>query len=290
MATAVEQYGIGLDGVVNARELGGYRIGEKVIAGSTFLRTGRLDQAQSAADILADNYRLRYIIDFRMSEEQESMPDIEVAGCTHIALPVLEKADMDKPDPEVVQVVSDPRSTPLDRFNIIYEKGFINNTLYVDFLCKERGKKAYRGFFEAVKSLAAEEGRSLLWHCTDGKDRTGLASMLLLSALGASRETIIEDYMMTNIFNASKLAETKKQAEESGFSAEKTGVFLFMAGGVIQEFMEQAIDTLEERYGSVLGYLSEELNVSAGECMDLRQWALRDGITGPGLAITANLK
>ena len=277
MATAVEQYGIGLDGVVNARELGGYRIGDKVIVSNTFLRTGRLDQAQSAAGVLAEKYRLLYIVDFRMSEEQESMPDIEVPGCMHIALPVLEKADMDKPDPEVVKVVSDPESTPLDRFNIIYEKGFINNTLYVDFLCKERGKKAYRGFFEAVKSLAAEEGRSLLWHCTDGKDRTGLASMLLLSALGASRETIIEDYMMTNTFNASKLAETKKQAEEFGFSAEKTGVFLFMAGGVIQEFMEHAIDTLEERYGSVLGYLSEELNVSAGECMDLRQWVLREG-------------
>ena len=278
MATAVEQYGIGLDGVVNARELGGYRIGDKVIVSNTFLRTGRLDQAQSAAGVLAEKYRLLYIVDFRMSEEQESMPDIEVAGCTHIALPVLEKADMDKPDPEVVKVVSDPGSTPLDRFNIIYEKGFINNTLYVDFLCKERGKKAYRGFFEAVKSLAAEEGRSLLWHCTDGKDRTGLASMLLLSALGASRETIIEDYMMTNIFNGSKLAETKRQAEESGFSDEKTGVYLFMAGGVIRDFMEHAIDTLEERYGSVRGYLSEELDVSEGDCLDLGDRFLRDAV------------
>ena len=275
--TDVEKYGIGLDGVVNARELGGYRIGEKVIKRNIFLRTGRLDQAQSAADILADKYRLLYIVDFRMSEEQESMPDIEVRSCTHIALPVLEKADMDKPDPDVVKVVSDPDSTPLDRFNIIYEKGFINNTLYVDFLCKERGKKAYRGFFEAVKSLAAEEGRSLLWHCTDGKDRTGLASMLLLSAFGASRETIIEDYMMTNSFNGAGLAEAGKQAEELGFSAEKTGVYLFMAGGVIRDFMEHAIDTLEERYGSVRGYLSEELNVSAGDCHDLRECFLGDG-------------
>lgn len=280
MTAAYEQYGIGLDGVVNARELGGYRIGEKVIAGSTFLRTGRLDQAQSAAVILAEKYRLRYIVDFRMSEEQESMPDIEVPGCTHIALPVLEKADMDEPDPEVVKVISDPDSTPLDRFNVIYEKGFINNTLYVDFLCKERGKQAYRGFFEAVKSLENEEGRSILWHCTDGKDRTGLASMLLLSALGASRETIMEDYMMTNLFNGVRLAETKKQAEEFGFSAEKTEVCLFMAGGVIREFMEHAIDILEERYGSVRGYLAEELNVSAGDCLDLADCFLRDGGEG----------
>ncbi|MCR5410155.1 MAG: tyrosine-protein phosphatase [Lachnospiraceae bacterium] len=280
MATAVEQYGIGLDGVVNARELGGYRIGDRMIVKDTFLRTGRLDQAQSAAGVLAEKYRLLYIADFRMSEEQESMPDIKVPGCTHISLPVLEQADMDKPDPEVVEVVSDPDSTPLDRFNILYKKNFINNTLYVDFLCKDRGKKAYRGFFEAVKALEAEEGRSLLWHCTDGKDRTGLASMLLLSALGASRETIMEDYIMTNIFNGTRLAVARKEAEKFGFSSDKTGVYLFMAGGVIREFMEHAIDTLEERYGSVRGYLSEELGVSEGDCLDLRECFLRDVTTG----------
>lgn len=280
MTAAVEQYGIGLDGVVNARQLGGYRIGDKVIVNNTFLRTGRLDQAQSFAGVLAEKYRLLYIVDFRMSEEQESMPDIIVPGCTHIALPVLEQADMDKPDPEVVEVVSDPDSTPLDRFNILYKKGFINNTLYVDFLCKERGKKAYRRFFEAVKSLEAEEGRSLLWHCTDGKDRTGLASMLLLSALGASREMILEDYMMTNIFNGTRLAEARKKAEKFGFSADKTGGYLFMAGGMIREFMEHAIDTLEERYGSVRGYLSEELGVTKGDCLDLRDCFLRDVDTG----------
>lgn len=273
--TAVEQYGIGLEGVENARELGGYRIGDKVIAKNTFLRTGKLNRAQSSKEVLAEKYRLRYIVDFRMSEEQKSMPDVEVPGCTHLALPAMEQADMDEPDPEVVKVISNPGSTPLDRFRIIYKKGYINNTLYVDFLCKDGGKKAYRGFFDAVKALEAQEGRSLLWHCTDGKDRTGLASMLLLSALGASRETIIEDYMMTNLFNETKLSAARKQAEEFGFSSDQTGIYLFMAGGVIRDFMEHAMDTLEERYGSVLGYLSEELNVNAGDCYDLRDCFLK---------------
>lgn len=271
---AVKRHGIGLDGVTNARELGGIRIADKMIKRNILLRTGRLDNAQSSIDVLAGKYRLQYIADFRMSEEQESMPDIEVPGCRHLALPVMERSDMDKPDPDVVAVISDPDSTPLDRFNIIYSKGFINNTLYVDFLCKERGKQAFRGFFEAVKSLEAD--RALLWHCTDGKDRTGLASMLLLSALGASRETVIGDYMLTNLFNGPKLEEAKKQAEELGFSEEKTEIYLFMAGGVIRDFMEHAIDTLEERYGSVMGYLLKELNVTGEDCMEFRERFLTD--------------
>ena len=90
----------------------------------------------------------------------------------------------------------------------------------------------------------------------------------------------MEDYIMTNIFNGTRLAEARKEAEEFGFSADKTGVYLFMAGGVIREFMEHAIDTLEERYGSVLGYLSEELDVSEGDRLDLRECFLRDVTTG----------
>lgn len=256
----MEKQGIELEGVSNARELGGYRIGDRIIRKNTLLRTGRLDKAQGAVGILSEKYALQYIVDFRMSAEQEKMPDIEVPGCEHLCLPVLEQADMDKPDPEVVAVVSDPASTALDRFNIIYKKGFINNNLYVDFLRKDGGKQAYRGFFKALKQL--EKGRAVLWHCTDGKDRTGLAAMLLLSALGASRETIIEDYMLTNLFNEDRLAVSRKEAEGYGFSPEKTEIYLFLAGGVIKGFMEHAMDFLEESYGSVNGYIKEELGVS----------------------------
>ncbi len=265
----MEKQGIELKGVSNARELGGYRIGDRSIRKNTLLRTGRLDKAEEAAAILTEKYALQYIVDLRMSEEQKMMPDVEVAGCEHLCLPVLEQADMDKPDPEVVAVVSNPASTPLDRFNIIYEKGFINKELYVDFLRKDRGKQAYRGFFKALRSL--DEGRAVLWHCTDGKDRTGLAAMLILSALGASRETIIEDYMLTELFNKDRLAVSGKEAAGYGFSPEKTQVYLFLAGGVIRDFMEHAMDYLEEGYGSVKGYLKEELGVTEEDCSYLKE-------------------
>ena len=45
---------------------------------------------------------------------------------------------------------------------------------------------------------------AVLWHCTEGKDRCGLLAAMLLSALGVSREDIMEDYLLTNEVNAPK--------------------------------------------------------------------------------------
>jgi protein-tyrosine phosphatase len=265
----MEAQAILLDGVENARELGGYRIGDKVIKKNTLLRTGKLDQASAAAvSELSQKYRLQYITDFRMSEEQTASPDVTIPGCEHLCTPVMETSDMNKPDPEFIAAYSDPNSTPIDRFNLIYERNYINDTLYPDFLLKKSGIRAYSVFFKTALSL--DEGRAILWHCTDGKDRTGLAAMLMLSALGASKETIIDDYMLTNRFNEAKLSAAKKEAASHGFPPEKTDIFLFVSGGVIRHFMEHAIDTLNDRYGSVCAYITQELGLADDDIRSLK--------------------
>ena len=72
-----------------------------------------------------------------------------------------------------------------------------------------RGKAAYRAFFRLLLALGG--GRAVLCHVAlqDGKDHTGLASMLLFTALGVSRETVLADYLMTSEYNAQKLAAAR---------------------------------------------------------------------------------
>ena len=265
----MSDHAVMLTGVGNARQLGGYRVGDKKIRKDAFLRSGMLNSlSPESAVLLKDQYALKYIVDFRMSEEQEALPDPYIDGVKELCLPVLERVDMDDPDPEFVAVYADPRSTLRDKFEIIYKKGFINDSLYPDFLLKNRGKQAYAKFFKAVLSL--DENSGILWHCTDGKDRTGVASMLLLSALGAERETIIMDYMLTNTFNSAKLQKIRQLPWTAELSEQKLEILLFISGGVIEQFMTHTLDVLEERYGSVEGYLSEELNVKKAELSYLR--------------------
>jgi protein-tyrosine phosphatase len=117
---------------------------------------------------------------------------------------------------------------------------------------------------------------AVLWHCTDGKDRTGCAAMLLLSALVASRETIMEDYLLTNEYNAAVWIAVRQKAEACHMPPVKRDAMLFMSGCVEESYMEYAIDLLEKRYGDVTGYLKDALGIGSGELHALREKYLCD--------------
>ena len=70
-------------------------------------------------------------------------------------------------------------------------------TLYTDIVtdeyCRAQLDKAV-----AMLRANAEKGRCTLFHCTEGKDRSGLVSMALLKSYGVSDKEIVRDYMLTN--------------------------------------------------------------------------------------------
>ena len=115
-----------------------------------------------------------------------------------------------------------------------------------------------------------EQGRAILWHCADGKDRTGCAAMLLLFALGASRETVMEDYLLTNVFNAQKLEVIRQRVAPLGSEPKKLETLLFLSGGVIEGYLTRAIEAMNREFGGVQGYLSEALGIGEIEISELR--------------------
>lgn len=260
---------ISLQGVGNARQLGGYRIEDKRIRDGILIRTAALNQATpEALEALQNKYRVQTVIDLRMSQEQNHIPDPAIPGAMNIHLPVIEMEDMlTDVDPKLIEQFSDPQMDRMVMFNMAYETGMLNEKLYTDFLLKDRGRVAYRGFFEALLDL--QEGRAILWHCTDGKDRTGCAAMLVLLALGADRETVMHDYMLTNGYNAQLLEGIRQKVAPLGMPDEKLNALLFMSGGVAETYMDNAINALIREFGSVRGYL-RELGVGEREISEIR--------------------
>lgn len=51
---------------------------------------------------------------------------------------------------------------------------------------------------KAVREVMTTENGSVLWHCTEGKDRCGLLSAIILFLLDVSEEDVMEDYLKTN--------------------------------------------------------------------------------------------
>lgn len=271
---------IGLAGVNNARELGGYPAADgKTVRHGVLLRTARLS-GSTDDDLrrLKEVYRLARIIDLRSDEEINGSPEIAMfTGSTspdldptieevdYIHLPVLDmQKQMKETDEWSRKHGIYPVSGLLQMLTVSMESGFVGDGLYIRFLEDDFGKQSYKQFLRELIEL--EEGRAILFHCTQGKDRTGVAAMLILSALGVPEEVIIEDYMLTNIYNSDRIAKERKMLEAlDGLSPEKIERYLMVMDKVNESTMTSVITHLKEKYGSVKNFITIELEVSDTE-------------------------
>ena len=123
----------------------------------------------------------------------------------------------------------------LDRLRLAIKYGTFTDQMYVDFLSSDTGKTGYHRFFEELLSLP--DGQAILFHCSEGKDRTGCAAMLILYALGVDEKTIMEDFLLTNIYNAALIEEDRRLLAAEGISEEEMDVMRMAAreAGVIDE-------------------------------------------------------
>lgn len=138
---------------------------------------------------------------------------------------------------------------------------------YRQFVVRPSAAKAYRSLFR----MAAEPGSyPLLYHCSSGKDRTGWATAVLLTALGVDRETVMRDYLASNDYlAASNAAELAKQPPE--IAARLKPVLETRA-----PYLNAAFDEVEARFGTFGAYLREGLGLNAQELERLRAALLTD--------------
>jgi protein-tyrosine phosphatase len=113
---------------------------------------------------------------------------------------------------------------------------------------------SYRELFRTI----ADGELPLVFHCSAGKDRTGIAAALLLSALDVPRETVIEDYLLTERF----FEDTRRLAETHGFNQVDPVIWEPLMRAE-HAYLDAMFRTLERRHGSVDGYLREILGVDA---------------------------
>ena len=143
--------------------------------------------------------------------------------------------------------------------------------MYVDIVMNPVSMRGYRQFFDCL--LEHKEG-AVLWHCSAGKDRTGLGAAFLLAVLGAERQTIMEDYRLTNVYFQDILNKMETKLEGLGLTEEEMADMRAVAGGVNPAYLEKALDVIEERYGSLEGYLEKEIGLTEEKRFRLREMYL----------------
>ena len=250
-----------LEGADNFRELGGYPAAEgKTVRWGQIWRgvpTARLSSEADRARL--DALGLRLILDLRSTEEARKEPDyvpdgarlVQICGlCTEEGQEVcFSPADIER----MAQTVPEGMSIP----EMMYSRMLFGN-------------KAFRELFRAL-----EAGETpVLFHCTAGKDRTGVAAMLILLALGATDETICADFAQTNVCRRQEIDRLLAQhAEEIARDPEKKMLYLG-AAGVDPAAAPFVLRTIREKCGSAQDYLEQEYGLTPARLMRLRRMYL----------------
>lgn len=244
---------------INFRELGGYLTEDsRKIKWHKLLRCGSMAQLTKNDVNYLDQYGVRYIIDLRSPKESNYSPDKY---------------------PDKAQYFQDT-VYPFS-FSLFKNLGIINNMrlgasnmdfgrqTYLQMLLDPHAQAAYRKMFNVLLEND-KEGESVVFHCTAGKDRTGVAAFLILSALGVSEKQIVEDYLYTNLFFDNYSSETINDALESESQTE-IAQRLNSKTAVIAETIEVLPKACQVVSGSVEKFLEEKLGMTKAKIERLQE-------------------
>ena len=187
---------IKFEGANNFRELGGYRAAdERQVKYGLLYRGGNLDLLKSEADhARLVSLGLREILDLRSAGESAAHPDPAVPGAHYQRVCGMRNADGTEMD------FSGKGIERLRQEKEAFERS-VGRPVH-DF-------EWFSALYRRVPSVHTPTTRCLpvggrrvpvLFHCSCGKDRTGIGAMLILLALGVSRADALADYMLTNVY------------------------------------------------------------------------------------------
>ena len=250
---------IPLEGSANTRDLGGMPAADgRVIASSRLIRSSSLQHLHpDDAAVLIGEHDLCCVVDFRTDVERDASPDRvellpevavwhlpvfteETVGITHGNGPLDELKAMR-------EMVSDPFARIRD--------------IYQTALLSDAGRSAYHQFLSLLLEV---DGGAILWHCTEGKDRAGLAAYIVEFALGVSEPVRRADYLATNIYARTKPDRFFDSLARRGVMklfAKEIDAFFY----AYDAYLDAALAAVDEEYGSFEAYVTEGLDFSAAQ-------------------------
>jgi len=249
--------------VLNVRDIGGLpgADGRNVVTGRLF-RGGHLrDIDEKDARVIRDEMGVKLIIDLRSPSELEEKPDAVPEGVEYIYLPSL----TNEQNPSINRKT---RRSELTRIMKV-PGGAVGHlcSLYRTMITQDLAKKSHR---EVLLNLLKDSDGVFYWHCTQGKDRTGVTTAVVLMALGVSDEDIIKEY----------LNENRSLKIRNWFLTTLVGIVMFNMKAKTnlsalmnakQPCIEAALDEVKRVFGSADNYLREGLGLTDEQIAGLRE-------------------
>lgn len=244
---------IRLKGSNNIRDLGGIKVKEGIIKNNKLIRGNLLNNlTKEDIEILIREHKLSTILDLRTSGEIQKQKDISIPKVKYINIPIFED--------DIIGVTHKQKNIKnVDKMEIdmkkIYEK--MLSTYYLDNISK---------IIKFIMKLRDNQ-YSVLFHCTQGKDRTGVIAAILLMILGGSKEIIIEDYLYTNKANRTNVESYKPKLLDDKFNLNKTETS-FLAK---KEYIEVIFHIVESEWNGIDNFIENGLKIEKEDIIRFKE-------------------
>ncbi|MDR1469111.1 MAG: tyrosine-protein phosphatase [Spirochaetaceae bacterium] len=242
-----------IEGLDNIRDIGGYKTADgKTVKKGLLYRADALSKMTPNGIAQFERLNIGYIFDLRSDGEIARKPDPAIKGAAYYQTRVADTtATLIWPstDEETYAFYSGPAS----------RNYYIAASEYMVIATQSRES------LKTILTIAREnkESKGLIWHCSGGKDRTGYISAVFLSLLGVDNETIIQEYLLTNIDRKEFDEKEREYMDAEYFHGDKTMMEGFLA---VQEARREYVDIflsgIQNLYGTVDNYVITELGLT----------------------------
>lgn len=239
----------------NARELGGLPIeGGGTTRSGILFRSDALDKLTAGGVARLEELAIGAVVDLRTDSERHRSPDAVPAdsAITIVSLPVQGGA-MDELAAQILPPAGQSAALSEDQLQRVGELIPTLENLYIAIL--ESSAEVFSTLARTIIDASNSDRPGVIFHCTAGKDRTGLAAALMLSVAGVPRENIVADYVQTQANLAGPFADSLL-ALITSLGIPVGPELRTLATESPASAIEAALDWVDERHGDVAEYLS----------------------------------
>jgi len=235
-----------LEGALNFRDLGGYRASDgRTVRWHQVYRSGTTHALTTADVIRLGEHGILYAYDLRSNKERRDQPN----RLRDIANLDYRYRDHDHLPGDIRRLLKSPDVRAEHAHQVMIE---LYQKLPYEF------EDAFRALFRSL----ADGDLPLVFNCTAGKDRTGVAAALLLTALGIPHDAVMEDYLLTGQFFERSCDMILRHGGVSLLESIDRAIWEPLMR-VHPEYLEAMFDQLRASHGSVDAYLHDRLGMDA---------------------------
>lgn len=234
--TDSSQRQVKLQGAVNFRDLGGYTAADgRHIRWDRVFRSADISKLTDSDLVVLKDKHMASVVDLRGVQESQQAPDRLNPGVDYILCPAGSDNALGDWMKAITAIKTESQGDSMMK----------SYYLKTEFLADR-----YKPLFDRLLNLS--DDKALLFHCTAGKDRTGIGAALLLYTLGVPYETILSDYTATNYYR-SKENEKAVHSMVQGMHISEPVARGMM--GAKEEYLEANFNAIKQRYGSIDNFL-----------------------------------